>query len=261
MSGAYAEAVAGDETCATPEPATHQNVMSSRSADRPEARRGPGACGDAAPSLADDDGGGDNGDHPHRTDDKADPQAGPTPRSVTESAEEGTKTDHHPQRHRQEQGRTNAPQDRPPDWIAMHAAALRATVRAATPPISPDCPQGRRVESRKRLQRFQPPAGEDFPSAAGVMNTLVRTGSLPFEPQGVWTMPRSSRPSRLATAIACTAVAAAAFTVNRWLAAREAAPHEPSLAATPSPAVHYERISRDAPRPGREVPRPPDASP
>ena len=68
------------------------------------------------------------------------------------------------------------------------------------------------------------------------MNTMVRTGSLPFEPQGVWTMPRSSRPSRLATAIACTAVATAAFTVNRWLAAREAAAHEPSLAATPSPA-------------------------
>jgi len=100
------------------------------------------------------DRGGDDGDHPHGTDDKADPQAGPTPRSVTESAEEGAKTDHHPQCHRQEQGRTNAPQNRPPDWIAMHAAALRATFMAATPPIPTDCPQGRRVESRNRPQRF-----------------------------------------------------------------------------------------------------------
>jgi hypothetical protein len=101
---------------------------------------------------------GDDGDHPHGTDDKTDPQAGPAPCSVTESAEEGAETDHHPQHHRQEQGRENTTEDRPPNWIAMHAAALRATFRAATPPISHDCPQGRRVESRKRLQRFRPPA-------------------------------------------------------------------------------------------------------
>ena len=261
--------------------------MRSRSADRPEVRRGPGACGDAAPSLADDDGG--EGGHRgvsvgHRGGRRPAWPSRRQPwwrqwRSPTPHRRQGRSAGRpdSPQRHRVRRG---GRQDRPPPPAPPAGAGSHQ--RPTEPPAGldrdaccrsschsqgghaadfPDCPQGRRVESRKRLQRFQPPAGDVFPSAAGVMNTMVRTGSLPFEPQGVWTMPRSSRPSRLATAIACTAVAAAAFTVNRWLAAREAAAHEPSLAATPSPAVHYERISRDAPRPGREVPRPPDASP
>jgi hypothetical protein len=46
MSGAYAAAVSGDETCATPEPVTHQNPMRSTSADQPEAQRNPGAWAD-----------------------------------------------------------------------------------------------------------------------------------------------------------------------------------------------------------------------
>jgi hypothetical protein len=102
------------------------------------------------------DRGGDDGDHPDGTDDEADPQACPAPRSVTESAEEGAETNHHPQRHREEQGRENTTEDRPPDWIAMHATARRATFQAAAPPMLLDCPQGRRVESRNRPQRFRP---------------------------------------------------------------------------------------------------------
>ena len=53
MNGAYAAAVAGDEACATPEPATHQNPRRSRSADRPEAQRNPGAWADVDPGRAD----------------------------------------------------------------------------------------------------------------------------------------------------------------------------------------------------------------
>jgi len=49
MSGAYAAAVAGDETCVTPKPATHQNPRRSRSADRPEAQQNPGTWADVDP--------------------------------------------------------------------------------------------------------------------------------------------------------------------------------------------------------------------
>ena len=49
MSGAYAAAVAGDETCVTPKPVTHQNPRRSRSADRPEARQNPGTWADVDP--------------------------------------------------------------------------------------------------------------------------------------------------------------------------------------------------------------------
>jgi hypothetical protein len=104
------------------------------------------------------DRGGDDGNHPGGTDDEADPQASPAPRSVTESAEKAAETNHHPQRHREEQGRENTTEDRPPDWIAMHATARRATFQAAAPPAFLDCPQGRRVESRNRPQRFRPAA-------------------------------------------------------------------------------------------------------
>ena len=53
MSGAYAAAVAGDETCVTPKPVTHQNPMRSTSADRPEAQRDPGVWTGVDPGRAD----------------------------------------------------------------------------------------------------------------------------------------------------------------------------------------------------------------
>ena len=80
------------------------------------------------------DRGGDEGDHPRGADDEANPQERATAGRVAETAEQGPQADHHRQHHRQEEGREHAPENHPSDWIAMHAATRRVTLRAATPP-------------------------------------------------------------------------------------------------------------------------------